>query len=331
MDSNSTVQTIPLQHPRISYFALFFQDDFKISSRLTLNLGMRAEHNGPMTDTGDRLTQELNLTTPIPELSGANAPQMPAAVTALRTAPPVFNGAWIFTDANHRGVLATPRVLWEPRVGIALRINDKTAIRAGYARYVTPTSLTDTLNILGSVYYDGFSATTTAIAPLQGVPQETVSNPFPTGLVQPIGKGYGTYTNLGNTANWYNPSFQPETNDRINFSLQRELPGKLLADVTYFMNFGRNLPYTYNLNMAYPNTAYTYKNATTAKVSNPFYNLLPADKMPGTLRTQSQVSVCLAVDAIPAVRRPEPAHVWAARAIITGRSRSRSAGLTRTR
>ncbi len=95
MDSNSTVQTIPLQHPRISYFALFFQDDFKISSRLTLNLGMRAEHNGPMTDTGDRLTQELNLTTPIPDLSGANAPQMPAAVTALRAAPPVFNGAWI--------------------------------------------------------------------------------------------------------------------------------------------------------------------------------------------------------------------------------------------
>ncbi len=57
------------------------------------------------------------------------------------------------------------------------------------------------------------------------------------------------------------------------------------------MNFGRNLPYTYNLNMADPNIAYTYKNATTAKVSNPFYNVLPADKMPGTLRTQSQVSV----------------------------------------
>jgi hypothetical protein len=291
LNGNSTAQTIPIQHPRISYSAFFVQDDFKINARFTLNLGLRAEHNGPMTDVGDRLTQELDLTKPIPELSGANAPQMPAAVTALRGSSPTYNGAWIFTDSQHPGVLSTPTVLWEPRVGLAFRINDKTALRAGYARYVTPTSLTDSLNILGSVYYDGFSATTTAIGAIQGIPQATLADPFPTGLVQPIGKGYGTYTNLGNSANWYNPDFKPETNDRINISLQRQLPGRVLADVTYFMNFGRNLPYTYNLNQVDPNIAYTYKNATTAKVANPFYNLLPADQMPGTLRTQKQVAV----------------------------------------
>lgn len=291
MNGSSNVQTIPIQHPRISYSAFYIQDDFKLSSRVTINMGLRAEHNGPMIDTQYRLTQELNLNTPIPELSGANAPQLPAAVTALRRSAPLYNGAWTFTDSNHPGVLQTPTALWEPRIGVAYRINDQTALRAGYARYITPTSLTDTLNILGSVYYDGFSATTGAIAPLQGVPQETASNPYPTGLVQPIGRGYGAYTNLGNSANWYNPNFQPETNDRINFSLQRQLPGKLLADVTYFMNYGRNLPYTYNLNMADPNIAYTSKTATTSQVANPFYNLLPADKMPGTLRNQAKVSV----------------------------------------
>lgn len=299
MDNTSNVQTIPIQHPRISYGAVFIQDDFKINPRLTVNLGMRAEHNGPMIDNQYRLTQDLNLNTPIPELSGANAPQLPSAVTALRTAPPIYNGAWTFTDPNHPGVLNTPAFLWEPRVGVAFRINDKTALRAGYARYITPTSLTDTLNILGSVYYDGFSATTTAIAPLQGVPQETLSNPFPTGLVEPIGKGYGPYTNLGNSANWYNPNFSPETNDRFNVSLQRQLPGKLLADVTYFMNYGRNLPYTYNLNMADPNIAYTAKTATTATVANPFYNLLSPTQMPGTLRTQAKVSVASLLTPYP--------------------------------
>ena len=149
------------------------------------------------------------------------------------------------------------------------------------------------------MFYDGFSASTTATAALQGVPQVTLSNPFPAGLVPPAGKAYGTYTNLGNTATWYNPDFKPETNDRINISVQRQLPGRLVADVTYFMAFSRNVPYTYNVNMADPNIAYKNGNATTARVNNPFYNLLPADKMPGTLRTQSQVAVSALLTPYP--------------------------------
>jgi len=299
VDSTSTAQTVVFQHPRSTFLGYFVHDDFKVNSRLTINLGLRAEYSGPLVDTDLRLTRRLDLTTPISELSGTNAPQMPAAVAALRTSAPTFNGAWIFTDSKHPGNWDPPSVLWEPRIGMALRVNDKTAIRAGYARYVTPATLTQGLNIIGSVFYDGFSAITTAVAALQGVPQVTLSNPFPTGLVPPAGKAYGTYTNLGNTATWYNPDFKPETNDRFNISVQRQLAGRLVADVTYFMALSRNVPHTYNVNMADPNIAYKNGNATTARVNNPFYNLLPADKMPGTLRTQSQVAVSALLTPYP--------------------------------
>ncbi len=301
MDGNSLSESIPFQHIKSTFFGYFVQDDFKINSRLTLNLGLRGEYSGPLVDSQYRLTRQLDLTTPIPALSGANAPQMPSAVTALRTSSPIYNGAWIFTDSNHPGNWDPPKLLLEPRIGMALRVNDKTAIRAGWARYVVPATLTNGFGstLLGSVDYSGFSAITNSIAAIQGVPQETLSNPFPTGLVQPAGKSFGTYTNMGNSALWYDPNFKPQTDDRLNVSVQRQLPSHMVLDVTYYAQFGRNVPYTLNLNQADPNIAYQYGNATTAKVANPFYNLLPANQMPGTLRTQSTVAVSALLTPYP--------------------------------
>ena len=121
MDGNSVAESIPFQHIKSTFFGYFVQDDFKVNSRLTLNLGLRGEYSGPLMDISNRLTRTLDLTTPIPALSGANAPQLPAAVTALRTSSPIYNGAWIFTDSSHPGNWDPPSVLLEPRVGMALR------------------------------------------------------------------------------------------------------------------------------------------------------------------------------------------------------------------
>ncbi|MGD0775820.1 MAG: carboxypeptidase regulatory-like domain-containing protein [Candidatus Solibacter sp.] len=301
MDGNSLAESIPFQHIRSTFFGYFVQDDFKVNSRLTLNLGLRGEYSGPLTDTQNRLTRQLDLTQSIPALAGANTPQMPAAVTALRTSNPIYNGAWIFTDSNHPGNWDPPKVLLEPRLGMALRVNDKTAIRAGWARYVVPATLTNGFGstLLGSVDYSGFSAITNSIAAIQGVPQETLSNPFPTGLVPPAGKSFGTYTNMGNSALWYDPNFKPQTDDRLNISVQRQLPSHMVLDVTYYVQLGRNVPYTLNVNLADPSIAYQYGNATSAKVANPFYNLLPASQMPGTLRTQATVAVSALLTPYP--------------------------------
>jgi hypothetical protein len=302
MDGNSLTDSIPYQHIKSTFFGYFVQDDYKITSRLTLNIGLRGEYSGALRDSQYRLSHGLDLTVPIPALAGANTPQLPAAVTALRTSNPIYNGAWAFTDSNHPGNWDPPSVLLEPRLGLAFRVNDKTAIRAGYARYVVPATLTNGFGstLLGSVDYSGFSAITNSVAAIQGVPQETLSNPFPTGLVPVAGKSNGTYTNMGtSSALWYDPDFKPQTDDRINVSVQRQLPSHVLLDVTYYMQIGRNVPYTLNLNLADPNIAYKNGNATTAKVANPFYNLLPANQMPGTLRTQPTVAVSALLTPYP--------------------------------
>ena len=178
-----------------------------------------------------------------------------------------------------------------PRAGIAYRINDKSALRIGWARYIVPATLTDGLNILGSVPLPGFDATSTSVPEIQGVPQQRLSNPFPGGLVPVSGKTLGRYTNLGAPATWYQQDFTPGVNDRFNVSLQRQLPGQILADITFFMNTGRNQPYTYNLNQIDPRIGYNVKTAVTQSVPNPFFNVLGADKFPGQLRTQANLPV----------------------------------------
>ncbi len=288
LDQNSTISSIPIQRPRVDFVGFFGQDDFKLTQNLTLNIGLRYEYFTAMRDTEDRLSRYLDLNNPIAELQSL---QLPSQATALRNASPLLSGAWIFTDSDHRYSWNAPKALLMPRAGLAWRLNNNSAVRIGWGRFIVPGTLSDGLDILGSVFYPGFDATSTTLAPLQGVPQQRLSNPFPGGLVPVTGKTYGRYTNLGTAANWYQQNFKPAVNDRFSFSVQRQLPGRVLADVTFFMNVGHNLPYTYNLNQVDPRIGYRVGNTVNTTVPNPFFNLLPATQMPGQLRTQSTVAV----------------------------------------
>jgi hypothetical protein len=290
IDNKSTDSSIPIQKPRSNYYGLFVQDDFKLSQRLTLNLGLRYEYYTPMKDADGRLSRYLDLTNPIPEFQGANTPKLPAEATALRTAAPIYNGAWVFTDNGTPGAWNPQKFLLMPRVGVAWRIDNNTALRAGWARFIIPSTLTDGLNILGSVPLPGFDANTAAIAPIAGIPQQRLSDPYPGGLVGIVGKTLGRYTNLGGTGTWYQQNFNAGVNDRFNISIQRQLPWKVVADITYFINYGRNAPYSLDLNQIDPRIGYQYKNLINASVANPFFGL-PADKVPGQLRTQRNIAV----------------------------------------
>jgi TonB dependent receptor len=118
LDNSTTASEIPIQRPRNDFIGAFVQDDFKINTRLTVNLGLRYEFFTAIRDPQYRLSGALDLTNPIPELSGANAPTLPAAALALRTSPPIYDGAWTFTSASNPDAWNPPKLLANHRIAI---------------------------------------------------------------------------------------------------------------------------------------------------------------------------------------------------------------------
>ena len=227
--TSSQAQTVPRQSPFFDFYAGYVQNDFKLNRRFTLNLGLRYELETPPRDPQNRLSRDLDLTAPNAAMQ-ANPPQFPANVLSIRGAAPTFNGAWNFTDTKHSGMWNASKTVFMPRVGLAIKVNDKTALRVGFARYVIPPLVT--IDTLGSLQYPGFNALTTAAPELVGVPGAILSDPFPSTnpLTLPVGKDRGIYTNLGDNATWYPLNTKSGVNDRINITVQRALRAQFHVD-----------------------------------------------------------------------------------------------------
>jgi hypothetical protein len=319
IDNASLAARVPIQETVEKGYAGYVMDDFKVSSRLTLNLGLRYEYEPGPVDAQNRLSQRLDLTQPIPEMI-ASPPAIPAVVTNLlagKGEKNTFNGAWIFTSADNRNAWRRSKFTFQPRLGGALRLSEKSVFRFGWGRYISPSSrIRDPLGDFVN-QYAGFATSTPGPPTISnGRPQATLSNPFPVALApiqQPLGQSLGRYTNLGNSigaagnaTNGIDPfDMSPQVNDRYSLSYQREVWGHFVLDFEFFYNKGRNVPYAVDLNMADPEFSYTVAKSVlnpSPAIPNPFFNYLTVDKFPGTLRNGATIS------SITNLLRPYPQY-----------------------
>jgi hypothetical protein len=273
----------------------YVQDDIRVNRRLTLNLGLRWEMETAPREQNNMFSRYLDLTKATAGLQGI---VIPSEVTSLAQVNYKLNGAWVFADSSNQRLYQTPKHNLLPRLGFAFKIDEKSALRVGYGRWA--------VQILaaapeGWAYpLNGYEQDTNIIGAKEGIPQTSLSNPFPaTNPVQlPVGTGYGANTNVGQGASWYYQNLKTPINNRFNISYQRQLPLGVLLDTTFFMNRGHDtVPnsmwgghYDQNINMTDPMLTYSLKSKIDEQVANPFYGL-PVTVMPGNLRTQETVSI----------------------------------------
>lgn len=276
------------------YTALFVQDDWKIARRLTLNIGLRHEYFGPITERFNRTMRgfDFNAVNPIDAAASANY--------ARRPIPEIGAGAF----RSYGGILfagvGQPRGLWEsghgnfaPRIGLVWQIAGATSLRAGYGVFFFPRGADR-----NSVMQTGFSRATGLVASEDNGRTfiASLANPFPNGPLPPLGAAGGLATDTGNSVSFFNPRLKFGYAQRWSLGLQRELPGKAVVDVSYVGNRGTRLgvgrqwdpiPAQY-LSRSGERDQKTI-DYLSARVANPYYPLLPGTGLSGQNVPRSQL------------------------------------------
>jgi len=262
-----------------TFTAIFLQDDWKATRRLTLNLGIRYEYEGSVTERYNRSIRGFDFITPSPIEAQAKANYARSPIPEVPPDRFSARGGLLFA-----GVGGQPRSLWKPdrnnlapRVGLAFQLGPKTVVRGGYGVFF------DTMGIdRQHVNQGGFSQATNLIPSLDnGLSfRATLSNPFPNGLEIPPGASGGLRTYLGRGVSFFHETPLNPYMQRWSFSIQHQLPFRTLIETAYVGNRGAKLGVSRELNPV-PRQYFStlpYRDQPTidflsAQVTNPFFGI----------------------------------------------------------
>jgi len=215
------------------YYGGYFQDDWRVSSKFTLNYGIRLEHEDGLREINNRQTVAFDrtVTNPIDAL-------VPKAGTLLQGQ--TLKGGLVYAGVNGAPTQQGDPMAIKPapRVGATYAIDTRTVLRAGYGLFWAPWQYST--NVHGQV---GFSRTTTLSqsSAENEVPLNTLDNPFPAGILAPIGSSLGLLTNVGGQVDFID---QNKGNPRVHqysADIERELPGSMAVTVGYIGATGRDI------------------------------------------------------------------------------------------
>lgn len=214
--------------------AFYFQDDWKLTSKLTLNLGIRYEWSTPYTERNNQIQ--------FSDFTGSSGVSVPIIVPGLVNRTGDLAGITQFAGGSNRNI-PVDRNNVAPRVGFAYAINPQTVIRGGAGIYYG-------LNVATNFQQTGAAFGQTD--PIRftkdnfETPFATLENPFPSGFAEPQGSTYGPLAlwglsdgnSLGTTSARNAEIYQ------WNVGVQRSLPGNIVIGIDYSASRSTHLPYS---------------------------------------------------------------------------------------
>jgi len=239
-----------------NYYGAYIQDDFRFSSKLTINMGMRWEHETGIQEANNGIVVNFDGTATNP---------LAAGVTGISP-----KGEIVYAGGGKTAAGNPYSSKWGPRLGLAYQLNSKTVLRAGYGVFFAPQFA------LGSpIATVGYNQTTTYIASTNNnvTPDHTLTNPFPTGIIQPVGNTLGTSTGIGQAFTLVDPHARSPYVEQFSLDVQRELPFGIAAEVGFVGSKSSHLSLgstSLNGNALNPSLL-SMGSALTQQVANPFY------------------------------------------------------------
>ena len=265
------------------HFSLYVQDDYKITRKLTLNLGLRYELESPLTERFNRAVTGFAFDQPNPVDAQARA-RYAAGIPIAEIPVDRFRlmGGLTFAAVN-----GNPRTYWRgeknnllPRFGFAYQLRPSTVLRGGYGIFYTSIGI-----LTSNTVQTGFSQSTEIRASLDDGLNWLASSgdPLPNGLIPARGAAGGLATNLGQNVSFYPPERKNPYTQKWSFGFQHQLPAQYLLDVSYVgsrttrIGIDRELsttPRQYLSTLPYRDQA-TINYLTSEKFANPLDGLNP--------------------------------------------------------
>jgi hypothetical protein len=292
--SNSFVSRLANYAEQSPSWGVYLHDDWKVTRKLTLNVGLRWEYEGPLTERYNRSVRDFDYGFVQPIEAAARAAYAAKPVPELAELSVRGGLTFAGVDGRPRGLYSTSKTNLMPRFGFAYQLRPTTVIRGGYGIFYGFLG-----QRRGDVVQHGFTGVTNFVPSNDGGLSfiATLSNPFPDGIKEPVGAAGGGTTFLTQNIRFFDPEPRTPYMQRWQLGFQHEFPGGFVADLGYVGNRGTRieierdinaLPLQYLSRDLLRTPAMTANDANLrANITNPFRGLLPGTGLNGST-TQKQ-------------------------------------------
>ena len=210
----------------VNYYGVYIQDNFRLSSKITLNYGLRWEHESGIQEIHNGLLVNFNQTVPNVLASQVTGIQPVGAVEYAG-----LNG-----NPTQTGNFNSNK--WGPRGGIAYQLDSKTVIRGGYGLFWAPQfALGGPISTLGYSAITNFTGSTN----LAGALTPTLYDPFPGGLIPPTGNSLGAAGGIGQNFSLPDPNAKSPRVQQYSVDIQRQLPFGIALEVGYVGSYSTHM------------------------------------------------------------------------------------------
>ncbi len=279
---------------KANYYAFFVQDDWRMRPNFTLNMGLRYEYETPVTERWNRTTvgfdpRAANRVAQAAQAAYARAPLAERPASAFSA-----TGGVQFADSGRRTLSDSYPWAFSPRLGFTWSpLGNKTVFRGGAGLFYY------TYGVQQDVQQPGFSQSTQLVSTLDNylTPAATFSNPFPGGIIPPVGSALGADTFLGQSVIYYNRKRGQPYTWRWSFNIQRELGRDMVLELGYMgsrsTKLAENIDNYNSIPLSELSTSLTRDQANIDRLSrvvpNPFAGLIPGTGLNGATTSAEQL------------------------------------------